>query len=196
MSELTQEQLQEALEKQKAEFEAKILEQQAHIKALNEENKNKRLDSKQLTEGLKEIFKLEEPPKDLDIVREEISKQSQTIEELIKKLAQAETEKQIIAKTQAAKEIISKLNPHKVDAVLKFVDINSETLEDDIKKLAETEKYLFKPANVGGSSNPAGGSNFSINPFKKGEHYNLTQQALLRQSNPELALKYEREANN
>lgn len=73
--------------------------------------------------------------------------------------------------------------------------INGKALTPElfVEQLREKYPHYWPDSKSSGARGGAGGDN-TPNPFIKGKHYNLTDQARLRKSNPELAERMQQEA--
>lgn len=73
--------------------------------------------------------------------------------------------------------------------------VNGKALTPDlfIEQLRENYPHYWPESKSSGARGGAGGDN-TPNPFVKGKHYNLTDQAKMRKSNPELADRMMQEA--
>lgn len=62
-----------------------------------------------------------------------------------------------------------------------------------VKGLQDTAAHFWKPSSSAGATGKHG-KDGGVNPFIKGKHYNLTEQAKVQRSDPELAAQYRKEA--
>lgn len=125
-----------ALEKQKTEFEN-------HKTKLNEENKNRRIESKELKSTLAEMLGLnKEEASDMDKVKGSINELANSYKSLKTELEESKAEKAKILKQTQIKEAANKLGFADGDDALRFVKLDTQDVEGDLKKLLEGKPYL------------------------------------------------------
>jgi len=127
------------------------------IEKLNEENKNRRLTQKEILEALN-VTK-EDGKTDVELIRESLTSQKTTIDQLQAALDNEKTEKANLTKRTQAEKIAAKYNFVDNDDVIAAIDKAgwSDDLEAQIKGIAETKKHWIKPVNAGGSYFGQGG---------------------------------------
>lgn len=146
----------EEVTKMVADAQAKAIEDaKAHIAKLNEENKNKRLSSKEILEALG--VQKEEGKTDIELVKESLANQNKTIEQLQNDLKAKDDKLSLREKQIAAEKIAQKYNFIDIDDVMAKVDLTKDDIEEQIKNIAETKKHWIKTTNAGNSFTGLGG---------------------------------------
>jgi len=125
------------------------------LKAEVEELKNKKLSSSEILEALG--VPKEDGKSDIDLVKETLAKQNQTIEQLQNDLSSKEEKIALREKQIGAEKIAQGYNFIDVEDVLAKVDWNNEDIEGQIKNIAETKKHWIKPISAGNSYHGLGG---------------------------------------
>ena len=131
-----------------------------HVKKLNEENKNRRLTSKELNSVLAETLGLTAGEKpEAEVVKDSLFSLTNQVKELQAQLEKAETEKVKASKESSVKDLATKLNFADPQDALRFIDLDSSDLEAELKKVAEVKPYLLKvKADIKGN-NPSEANN-------------------------------------